>query len=160
MGLFGSRNIVGIAAETLQFALDSAADSHPNEYMGLLRAESTKKLDANLAHEGLLITDILFIPGTTSNPVSATVKKNMVPTGVRIIGSIHSHPNGVLEPSDTDRDSFGAGKIHIIIGAPYRDDCWQAFDRDGNPRDLDVVNVGLEDPEDFFDFTEADLDLD
>lgn len=155
MGLFRSPGIIGIAAETLAFALDAAEDSHPNEYMGLLRGEKAAKFE--LDQNGLLITDILFIPGTTSNSESATLKSNMVPTGVRTVGSIHSHPNGVLRPSETDLETFGSGKVHIILGAPYEPDCWQAFDRSGEPRDLSVLDVDLEDPEDFFDFTEQDL---
>ncbi len=155
MELFRSPGVIGIAAETLAFALDAAADSHPNEYMGLLRGEKTSKFE--LDESGIVITDILFIPGTTSNSESATLKSNMVPTGVRTVGSIHSHPNGVLRPSDTDLETFGSGKVHIILGAPYEEDCWQAFNRSGEPRDLSVLDVDLEDPEDFFDFTEGDL---
>lgn len=155
MGLFRSPGVLGIAGDTLAFALDAAADSHPNEYMGLLRGEKASTFD--LDDRGIVITDILFIPGTTSNSESATLQSNMVPTGVRTVGSIHSHPNGVLRPSDTDLETFGSGKIHIILGAPYDADCWQAFDRAGDPRDLPVLDIDLEDPEDFFDFTEADL---
>lgn len=149
--------VIGIAAETLEFVLDAARETHPNEYMGLLRAEKARSFD--LDRDGLVVTDVLVIPGTESNPVSATVKSSMIPNDLKAVGSVHSHPNGVLRPSAADRAAFGSGNVHIIVGEPYRRDSWRAFDRDGEPRELDVLDVDLPDPEDFFDFTEADLDL-
>ena len=150
-------DVIGIAAETLEFVLDAAAETHPNEYMGLLRGEAAQSL--GLDRDGQIVTDVLVIPGTKSNPVSATVKSSMVPNDLRAVGSVHSHPNGVLRPSGADLAAFGSGTVHIIVGEPYRRDSWRAFDREGQPRELEVIDVDLPDPEDFFDFTEADLDL-
>ena len=155
MRLFRSSEVIGIAADALDFALEASEDAHPDEYMGLLRGEDGRKLD--LDREGTVITDVLVIPGTESNPVSATVKTSMIPNDTRAAGSIHSHPNGVLRPSDADLATFGKGKVHIIIGAPYGRHDWQAFDREGKPRELEVVDVDLPDDA-FFDFTQADID--
>ena len=155
--MFGSRAVVGIAAETLDFVLDAAEDTHPNEYMGLMRAERAR--DLGLDAEGLVVTDVLVIPGTESNSVSATMRTSMIPNDRKTVGSVHSHPSGVIRPSDADLATFGKGPVHVIMGAPYRRSDWRAFDRDGKPRPLDVLDVELPDPEDFFDFDEADLDL-
>ncbi len=155
MGLFRSSEIIGIADGALEFALSASREAHPDEYMGLLRGDEASKV--GLDREGTVLTDVLVIPGTTSNPVSATVKTSMIPNDMRAAGSIHSHPNGVLRPSDADLASFGRGKVHIIMGAPYGNDDWQAFDRDGEPIDLEVLDV--EPPEEeFFDFTQEDID--
>ncbi|WP_254537758.1 Mov34/MPN/PAD-1 family protein [Halomarina litorea] len=157
MRLFRSGEVLGIAEATLEFVIEASARTHPNEYMGLLRGEDARSL--GLDEEGTVITDVLVIPGTESNPVSATVKTSMVPNDLRAAGSVHSHPNGVLRPSDADLATFGSGKVHIIVGAPYGRDDWRAFDREGEPRDLDVLSVGLEDPQErFFDFTQEDID--
>ncbi|WP_227376521.1 Mov34/MPN/PAD-1 family protein [Haladaptatus halobius] len=156
MRLFRSNEILGIAAETLEFALEASRDTHPNEYMGFLRGESASRLGLN--REGTVITDVLVMPGTESNSVSATVKTSTVPNDMRAVGSVHSHPNGVLRPSDADLATFGQGDVHIIIGAPYDRDSWKAFDRNGDPRTLDVLDVELPDAESFFDFTQADID--
>jgi proteasome lid subunit RPN8/RPN11 len=155
MGLFRSSGILGIAEPALEFALAASEESHPNEYMGLLRGEDARKL--GLDEDGTVLSDVLVIPGTESNPVSATLKTNMVPNDVRAAGSIHSHPNGVLRPSDADLQTFGRGDVHIIVGAPYGWDDWQAFDNEGEPIELDVLDV---DPpeETFFDFDQADID--
>jgi proteasome lid subunit RPN8/RPN11 len=158
MRLFRSGEILGIAAETLEFALDAAADTHPDEYMGLLRGEPAR--DIGLDRDGTVITDILVIPGTQSSPRAATFKSSLVPNDLRSLGSVHSHPNGVLTPSDTDIASFGRGKVHLLLGAPYDQEDWRAFDRDGDPIELGVIDVDLPDAaERFFDFDESDLDL-
>lgn len=156
MRLFRSSRVIGIAASALKFALEASRDAHPNEYMGLLRGESARKV--GLDRDGTVLTDVLVIPGTTSSPVSATMRSEAIPTDTRAAGSIHSHPNGVLKPSQQDIESFGRGKVHIIVGAPYEWNDWRAFDREGKPRDLKVFDVDL--PEDaFFDFSEEDLDV-
>lgn len=156
MRLFRSSGVIGIAKDTLEFALEASERTHPDEYMGMLRGEDARKL--GLEEDGTVITDVLVIPGTESNSVSATVKTNMVPNDTRSVGSVHSHPNGVLRPSDADLGTFTKGSVHIIIGAPYGPTNWQAFDSEGQPQDLPVLDVELGNPEEFFDFTQADID--
>jgi len=155
MRLFRSSEILGIARETLEFALEASEATHPNEYMGLLRGEDARKFD--LERRGQVITDVLVIPGTESDPTSATVKSNMIPNDRKAVGSVHSHPNGVLQPSDADLKTFHKGNVHIIIGSPYGWRDWKAFDSSGDPRSLDVLDVDLPE-EQFFDFTQADID--
>jgi proteasome lid subunit RPN8/RPN11 len=150
------QSVLGIAEEALTFAREAATDAHPNEYLGMMRG--TKGTELGLREDGLVITDVLVIPGTETGPVSASLQTNMVPNDFRTVGSVHSHPNGVLQPSDEDLGTFGSGSVHIILGAPYGPEDWKAFDREGNPRSLDVLDVRLPDPESFFDFTQADID--
>ncbi len=159
MGLFGSlfrsSTILGIAEETLQFAINASEQTHPNEYMGLLRATAASEL--GLTEDGQLITDVLVIPGTQSNSVSATMKTNMIPNDQRAVGSVHSHPNGVLEPSTKDRQSFSRGRVHIIIGAPYQTNTWQAFDSSGEPIELSVYDIELPEGDDLLNFDTEEL---
>lgn len=155
---FRSRpRVLGIAEETLEFALEAAQDAHPNEFLGILRGTPSDEFDL-VRENGVIITDLLVIPGTEVGPVSATLQTNMVPNDNLTVGSVHSHPNGALKPSNEDIQTFGRGQKHIIIGAPYERDCWAVFDRQGEPTDLDVLDVRLPDPESFFDFTQADID--
>jgi proteasome lid subunit RPN8/RPN11 len=153
--LFRSSKVIGIADDALQFALEASEDAHPNEYMGQLRGTDARKLD--LDREGTVITDVLLAPGTKTNPVSAEFNPSYMPNDVNSVGSVHSHPNGVLRPSDADLATFTRGQVHIIVGAPYGRDDWQAFDNDGQRRDLEVIDVELPDDQ-FFDFTQADID--
>ncbi|RQG89985.1 proteasome protein [Natrarchaeobius halalkaliphilus] len=154
--LFRSNEILGIAEETLEFAIESSEASHPAEYMGFLRGTEAHRLE--LDRDGLVITDILVVPGTESNSVSATVRTSQIPNDVKALGSVHSHPNGVIRPSDADLETFGRGSVHIIIGAPYGRTDWKAFDSQGRPTNLNVIDVALPESEDFFDFTQADID--
>lgn len=153
--LFRSSEILGIAGDALTFAREASEASHPNEYMGLLRGQDASKL--GLDREGTVITDVLLAPGTKTNPVSAEFKPSYMPNDLESVGSVHSHPNGVLRPSDADLASFGRGQVHIIIGAPYGRSDWRAFDRNGDPMHLDVLTVDVPDDQ-FFDFTQADID--
>jgi len=155
MRLFRSRELLGIARETMEFVLEACEATHPNEYMGFLRADDARKL--GLDRRGQVITDVLVIPGTETNPVSATVKSTMKPNDVKSVGSVHSHPNGALRPSDADLATFGQGEVHVIVGAPYGWRDWKAFDNAGEPTTLDVIDVELPD-EQFFDFTQAEID--
>ncbi|MFB6109593.1 MAG: Mov34/MPN/PAD-1 family protein [Halodesulfurarchaeum sp.] len=155
MRLFRSRELLGIARETLSFTLEACEETHPNEYMGFLRAEDASKL--GLDRTGQVITDVLVVPGTESSPVSASVRSHMKPNDVRSVGSVHSHPNGVLQPSDADLATFGQGQVHLIVGAPYGWGDWKAFDTDGRQTTLEVLDVELPE-EHFFDFTQADID--
>jgi proteasome lid subunit RPN8/RPN11 len=153
--LFRSSEILGIAEDALQFALQASEDAHPNEYMGQLRGTDARKL--GLEQEGTVITDVLLAPGTKTNPVSAEFKPTYMPNDLDSVGSIHSHPNGVLRPSDADLATFTSGRVHIIVGAPYRRGDWRAFDTDGEPTELEVLDVDVPDDQ-FFDFTQADID--
>ncbi|WP_302080356.1 Mov34/MPN/PAD-1 family protein [Salinibaculum rarum] len=155
MGLFRSGEILGIAESALEFALAASEEAHPNEYMGLLRGEQASNV--GLDEHGTVLTEVLVVPGTESNPVSASFNTNMVPNDLSATGSIHSHPNGVLRPSDADLATFGRNKVHIIVGAPYGRTDWEAFDREGEVIDLPVLDV---DPpeEEFFDITQEDID--
>ncbi|MFB6085585.1 MAG: Mov34/MPN/PAD-1 family protein [Halodesulfurarchaeum sp.] len=155
MGLFRPRKLLGIARETLEFTLEACEETHPNEYMGFLRAEDATKL--GLDRNGQVITDVLVIPGTTSGPVSATVRQHMKPNDMRSVGSVHSHPNGALRPSDADLATFGQGQVHLIVGAPYGWGDWKAFDNQGNQTTLEVLDVELPEKH-FFDFTQAEID--
>jgi len=153
--LFRSSEILGIADDALQLALGASEDAHPNEYMGQLRGQDARTL--GLDREGTVITDVLLAPGTKTNPTSAEFNPSYMPNDLDSVGSVHSHPNGVLRPSKADLATFTRGKVHIIVGAPYGRNNWRAFDRDGKPIDLSVLNVDLPD-EQFFDFTQADID--
>jgi len=65
--LFGGRpSVLGIAEDTVEFAMEAAEDSHPNEYLGLLRATPARDLD--VADEGYVVTDVMMVPGRRRTP--------------------------------------------------------------------------------------------
>ncbi|MDY6779351.1 MAG: Mov34/MPN/PAD-1 family protein [Halobacteria archaeon] len=144
MRLFRSSEILGIATDTLDFVLEACANTHPNEFMGLLRATDASKLD--LGRKGSVITEVLVIPGTKSGHSMATLREDMVPVGSGSVGTVHSHPSGSTRPSGEDLSTFGRkGKRHIIVGHPYTEGSWTCYNGDGDVVELDVLDVALDD---------------
>ena len=121
-------NIHGIKKELLALLLELGHDSHPNEFVALLRE-----------HNGV-IAELDMLPGTVTGESSASIFFDMMPLDTHLAGSAHSHPNGVLRPSGADVHFFPrAGRFHLIIGYPYREADWQCFTADGEPCRLDVI---------------------
>jgi proteasome lid subunit RPN8/RPN11 len=55
-------------------------------------------------------------------------------------GTVHSHPSGNYRPSGADLEFFRKmGDTHIIIGYPYTETTWQAYNRAGEPIKLEIV---------------------
>lgn len=152
MGLFRSSSVLGIAEETLEFVLETCADTHPREFMGILRAEEASRLHfhGQKPGDGRVITDILVIPGTKSGEAMASIKSEMVPTNVGGVGTVHSHPSGSTRPSEEDLRTFSKrGQRHIIVGSPYGRESWQCYNSNGEEIELEVLDVEFDDEEPF-----------
>ena len=108
--------------------LELGRDSHPNEFVALL-----------IERDGV-IEEVNMVPCTITGDDSASVFIDMMPLCTHLAGSAHSHPNGVLRPSEADVHFFPrAGRFHLIIGYPYRKDDWQCFSADGEPCQIEVI---------------------
>jgi proteasome lid subunit RPN8/RPN11 len=82
-----------------------------------------------------------MLPGTLQGRDNALVNLWMMPVDFTVVGSVHSHPSGNFSPSDADREFFQKfGTIHIIAGRPYNLRTWQAYDWNGEPIDLAIVD--------------------
>ncbi len=120
--------IHGIKKDILLLLLRMAQDSHPNEFVALLRERDG------------FIHEVNMLPGTVVREDSASLFYDMMPLDTHIAGSAHSHPRGAISPSDADIRFFSrTGKYHLIIGYPYRKTDWRCFTADGQPHDLEVV---------------------
>ncbi|MGA2105808.1 Mov34/MPN/PAD-1 family protein [Methanoregula sp.] len=120
--------IRGIKKDLLSLLLELGKNSHPKEFAALLKEEDG------------VISELNLLPGTITGSSSASIFFDMMPLGTHRAGSAHSHPNGVLRPSNADINFFPrAGKYHIIIGAPYRENDWLCFTADGEPCDIEVI---------------------
>lgn len=120
--------IRGIKKSLLALLLEMGRENHPNEFAGLLRES-----------EGILY-EINLLPGTVGRDASASIFLDMMPLDTHIAGSVHSHPNGVIRPSDADINFFPrSGRYHIIVGYPYLETDWRCFNSDGTPASLEVI---------------------
>lgn len=140
-GLFPTRRpIVGITRDALDVALEASRDVHPDEFMAVVEARDAAAVGADV--DGRVITDVLMIPGTSSSETMAQMRDEMRPIGTGRDGTVHSHPNGVLRPSDQDLRMFGKrGSRHIIVGAPYGPGDWRCYDGAGDHVELAVVEA-------------------
>jgi len=123
----------GIARDTLRFILEASRSSQPMEFAGLLQVDEE------------IITEVLILPGTENSRMSALVRLYMLPN-MAVAGSVHSHPSGLLRPSEPDLIFFSrTGDYHIIVGPPFDEHSWVCFDGAGKRRDLAVLDVEFKD---------------
>jgi proteasome lid subunit RPN8/RPN11 len=122
--------IKGIAKSTLNFILNLGKSSQPKEFVGLLRAKKE------------IIADVLFLSGTLSSHKSALIRLDQLPIGIRVVGSVHSHPSGSKLPSQLDLELFSkVGNYNLIVCYPYREEDWACYNPKGEIIELKVLEV-------------------
>ena len=127
------KKIKGIARDALKFILEVSASAHPHEFTGMLY-ETDK-----------IITDV-DVPFAQSSHVNKVMDLFTLPVDTHIVGSVRSHPSGGLQPTETDIRAFlnNGGDYHIIVSYPYEITDWACYDRVGILRELDVLDVEIE----------------
>ena len=127
----GKKRVSGIARSALTFIMEVSKSTHPREFAGLLRENKG------------IITEVLLVPGTTSDDTSARMLLDMMPLDLSIVGSVHSHPVHDLRFSEADLNMFGAkGYYNIIVSYPYRENDWVCYNPMGEKVDLPLVEGG------------------
>jgi proteasome lid subunit RPN8/RPN11 len=112
----------------LEMLLAVSKESHPHEIVALLAGKK------NVAEELIVLP---FEGGMTS----AIIHTEMLPLGMKVIGTFHSHPSPNPVPSRADLEMFSRfGRYHIIVAYPYTTESWRCYDRYGNPVDAEVVD--------------------
>ncbi|MEM2056217.1 MAG: Mov34/MPN/PAD-1 family protein [Thermoplasmatales archaeon] len=112
----------------IQLIMESSKDSLPNEFAALLKAKKD------------VIYEIALLPGTISGDRSAIMQIWMRPIDLSYVGTVHSHPSGVIYPSDEDRMLYSKfGSVHIIVGYPFNEYTWRAFNNEGLEIKVEMV---------------------
>lgn len=120
--------VTSIRRETLEMILEASRDSHPMEFGAILRAE-----------EGV-VSELLLIPGTIGGESHAIFHLHNLPVDFTVVGTVHSHPSPEPRPSRQDIEFFQRiGYLHIIAAYPYDQASWRAWDRQGEPYPLTIV---------------------
>ncbi|HYK94148.1 MAG TPA: Mov34/MPN/PAD-1 family protein [Thermoplasmata archaeon] len=110
-----------ITRRCLDSALACARSTYPNEFGGILRAD-----------EPGVISELLLLPGTTAGRRHANFQLYMLPVDLGVAGTVHSHPSGALHPSEADVNLFRHwGQRHVILGYPFSEGSWRAYDGNG-----------------------------
>ncbi len=116
-----------IKRELLITILEAAKNSHPDEFVALLTGDKD------------VLEELVFLP-FISGRVSALIHLDMLPIGMKVYGTVHSHPSPNCKPSEEDLALFSRfGRYHIIVCYPYDMNSWKCYDREGKEVKLEVV---------------------
>jgi len=118
---------VKIRRDLLEALLEIAKENHPHEFFALLTGKKG------------VIEEFVYIPFQQGENY-ASFDTSLIPLGMRIYGTVHSHPSSNPTPSPEDLSTFASyGRVHIIIHYPYCRKCWRAYDPEGNIIEVEVV---------------------
>jgi len=102
---------VYVKREVIISILEYAAACHPREGVLLLRGRIDRK--------SIVVEEVEVPPLSIRGVGFSSFQPYMLPIDFSIIGTAHSHPSGILEPSTTDINRF-YGRIMVIAAYPYR----------------------------------------
>ena len=121
-----------IKRELLLALIEASKSTHPNEFVALLTGRRVGRVN--------VIEEFVMLP-YESGETMAVIQTHALPIGVRIMGSVHSHPSPNPAPSEEDLSMFAShGNVHIIIHYPYCKNCWRAYNARGEEILLEVVD--------------------
>jgi proteasome lid subunit RPN8/RPN11 len=117
-----------IRRELLMAMIEASKSSHPYEFVALLTGKKG------------VIEEFIMLP-YESGETMAIIQTHALPIGVKIMGTVHSHPSPNPTPSDEDLNMFSSyGGVHIIIHYPYCQNCWKAYNVRGEETELEVID--------------------
>jgi proteasome lid subunit RPN8/RPN11 len=108
----GDNLTVSMSAELLDSIFEGARRLYPKETFLLLRG---KKRNGEIR-----VTDLVVPPLAVYGYGFANLPFHMLPMDFSVVGTVHSHPSGNINPSDVDINHF-FGRILMIVGYPFID---------------------------------------
>jgi proteasome lid subunit RPN8/RPN11 len=101
---------VSIPRSLLETILEGAKQLYPRESFLLLRGK--KRMDT------VTISDLMVAPFSVHGERFASYSPHMLPMDFSVVGTVHSHPSGNVQPSHVDLNHM-FGRILMIVGYPY-----------------------------------------
>jgi len=96
--------------DVIEGLLAYSRDMHPKEMILLLRGKVGDDIE---------VDEVVIPPSAVHGQRFSLFQPHMIPFDLSILGIVHSHPSGALEPSVYDLNHF-YGKIMMIVAYPYR----------------------------------------
>jgi proteasome lid subunit RPN8/RPN11 len=117
--------------EVVEGILAYSKGLHPREAILLLRGK--------VKEDAITITELVVPPLFQTSGNRSYFPVHMLPIDLSILGTAHSHPSGLLEPSQQDLlNVFGI--LMIIVGYPYENlEDVALFDKQGNKSSFEVI---------------------
>ncbi|MEM3051210.1 MAG: Mov34/MPN/PAD-1 family protein [Candidatus Bathyarchaeia archaeon] len=106
----GNTVAISMSLELLEAIFESARRLYPRETILLLRGKKRKDV--------IIVDELVVPPLATYGAGFANIPLHMLPMDFSIVGIVHSHPSGNLEPSNVDFNHF-FGRILMIVGYPF-----------------------------------------
>jgi len=106
----GNNLTVSVSAELLDSIFEGAKRLYPKETFLLLRGKKSKN--------SIRVTDLVVPPLAVYGYGFANLPFHMLPMDFSVVGTVHSHPSGNINPSSVDLNHF-FGRILMIVGFPF-----------------------------------------
>ena len=106
----GKNLIVSMSAELLVSIFEGAKRLYPKETFLLLRGKKHK--------DEIRVSDLVVPPLAVYGYGFANLPFHMLPMDFSVVGTVHSHPSGNINPSSVDLNHF-FGRILMIVGFPF-----------------------------------------
>jgi proteasome lid subunit RPN8/RPN11 len=116
-----------IKQNLIEDAFFAANNFLPKEFLCFLGGDEKKQE----------ITEIVILP-TYNGETFSSINTNIIPFDKTIIGSLHSHPNGITQPSEADEKFFKNYKINIIISNKLKKQI-SFFDNNSKPLKVQII---------------------
>jgi len=99
-----------MSAELLESIFEGAKRLCPKETFLLLRGKKSKGT--------IRVSDLVVPPLAVYGYGFANLPFHMLPMDFSVVGTVHSHPSGNINPSSVDLNHF-FGRILMIVGFPF-----------------------------------------
>ena len=99
-----------MSAELLESIFEGAKRLYPKETFLLLRGKKSKGT--------IRVSDLVVPPLAVYGYGFANLPFHMLPMDFSVVGTVHSHPSGNINPSSVDLNHF-FGRILMIVGFPF-----------------------------------------
>ena len=103
---------VELPEDLLNAIFEGARRLYPKESFLLLRGKKSKNV--------IRVSDLVVPPLAVYGYGFANLPLHMLPIDFSIVGTVHSHPSGNVNPSAVDLNHF-FGRILMIVGFPFVD---------------------------------------
>ena len=126
-----------IPSELLETILEGARQLYPRESFLLLRGKKSKDV--------IRVSDLVVAPFAVHGRGFASYSAHMLPMDFSVVGTVHSHPSGNIQPSYVDLNHM-MGRILMIVGYPFMDERNVAvYGSDGETLALNVIATEKDD---------------
>jgi proteasome lid subunit RPN8/RPN11 len=131
-GVISTGKIVLINRSVIDSILTYAKINYPKEGILLLRGTMDKK--------EIRVNEVIVPPSATHGHGFSSFPLHMLPMDLSVMGTAHSHPSGVLQPSVGDLNYF-YGRVLIITAYPYdSEEQIVVYDKEGKAIEYGIID--------------------